>query len=342
MCRSEKFLPMAAVYGPGDSDPGRFVSGLKRTFRSAIESSPRAEAAKGKLRSAGRRPGPSAAGSSGLVYEPPCGSDVKGPMAGCLADYFVENWKIIGDLGYRGAAILLDEFHTVNGVNGKRCTLGDFLAAVNEAQRQGCRHSVVLSGLPALARNVKRGRSYAERMFKLVEVSSFAYSDARQALLRPLDGTGRKLSPALVDAVVEDAGRHPYFIQFFAREILRRIDKDSIGMRDYKPAREKILHSLYDGFFDQRMADLAPGEKNTLQRMATIPDADMRFAPIMKAACAGKGTVSTRLRRLEEKGVVYRRNHGLYGFALPLLRQYLTAGRPLPDPGRVRGRGPRG
>ena len=105
MCRGEKFLPMAVhAYGPGDSEPGGFVSGLKRTFRSAIESSPRAEAAKGKMRSAVQCPGPPAAGSSGLVYEPPYGSDMKEPMADCLADFFVRNWKIIGDLGYRGAA----------------------------------------------------------------------------------------------------------------------------------------------------------------------------------------------------------------------------------------------
>lgn len=331
ICRGEKFLPMVRyMYGPVDSDPDKFVSGLKRTFRSAIESSPGAEAAKGKLRSAGQYLRPSTVGVSGLVYEPSCGSD-KGPMADLLADYFVKNWKIIGDLGYAGAAILLDEFHTVNDVNGKWCTLGDFLAAVNEAQRQGCRYSVVLSGLPVLTRNVKKGRSYAERMFKLVEVSSLAVPDAKQALLKPLDGTGRRLSPALVNAVVEDTGCYPYFIQFFACEILQRIDKDSISMRDYKPAREEILHGLYGDFFDQRMADLIPGEKNTLQCMAAIPDADMRFAPILKATGASKGTVSTHLKRLEEKGVAYRRNHGLYGFALPLLRPYLAAGRPMLD-----------
>ena len=174
MCRGEKFLPMVRyMYGPVDSDPDKFVSGLKRAFRSAIETSPGAEAAKGKLRSAGQYLRPSTVGVSGLAYEPSYGSD-KGPMADLLADYFVKNWKIIGDLGYAGAVILLDEFHMVNDVNGKWCTLGDFLAAVNEAQRQGCRYSVALPGLPVLTRNVKKGRSYAERMFKLVEVSSLA------------------------------------------------------------------------------------------------------------------------------------------------------------------------
>lgn len=342
MCRGEKFLPVARyACGPGDSDPDKFVSGLKRAFRSAIEPPPGAEAARGKVRPAGQRLRPPAAGASGLVDEPSYSID-KGPMADILADYFVKNWKIIGDLGYEGAAILLDEFHMVSDVNGKRFTLGNFLAAVNEAQRQGCRYSVVLSGLPALTRNVKKGRSYAERMFRLVEVSSLAVPDARQALLRPLDGTGRRLSPALVNAVVEDTGCYPYFIQFFAREVLRRIDKDGIGMRDYKSARGRILHSLYGDFFDRRMADLAPGEKNTLQCMATIPDADMRFASILKATGASKGTVSTHLRRLEEKGVVYRRNHGLYGLALPLLRPYLTASRQMPDQGHARGRGCRG
>lgn len=330
MCRDKKFLPVTKyTYGRGDSDPAMFTSGLKRVLRSAIESSSRVEAAKGRLRSAGQYLKPSAVGVSGFVYEPSYGGDTTEPMSDHLVDYFTKNWKIITELGYEGAVLLLDEFHAVNDVNGKWYTLGDFLAAINEVQRQGCRYPVVLSGLPFLTKNVKKGRSYTERMFKLVKVSSLAEFDAKKALLQPLDGINCKFSPALLNAVIEDTGRYPYFIQFFACEILQRIDKDNISLRDYKSVRTKILHSLYDDFFDQRMADLIPGEKNTLDCMAMIPDADMRFSSIMKAAGASKGTVSTHLKRLEEKGVVYRSDHGLYEFALPLLRPYLAASRPM-------------
>ena len=343
MCRDEGFLPVPRrMCGPGDSDPGRFASGLRRALRCAVEAPPRAGAAKEGMRPAGRRPDPPAAAAPRFGREQPHGGGGGGAgeaTADDLVDYFANNWEAIRELGYEGAVLLLDEFHAVDGAGGGRDTLGDFLAAINEVQRQGCVYPVVLAGLPSLTRSVKKGRSYTERMFRLVRVAGLADSDAKKALLRPLDGTGRKLSPALADALVRDAGCHPYFIQFIASEVLRRSDKDGIGLRDYKAVRGEILRSLHDDFFERHAAGLGPGEKDTLRRMAAIPDAGMRFASILKAAGASKGTVSTRLRRLEEKGAIYRSDRGMYEFALPLLRPYLAAGRPAqaPDPGRPDG-----
>ena len=340
MCRGEGFLPVPRrMCGPGDSDPGRFASGLRRALCCAVEAAPRAEAAEEGMRPAGRRPEPPAAAAPCFGGERPHGGDAGGATADDLVDYFAGSWGAIRELGYEGAVLLLDEFHAVDGARGGQHTLGDFLAAINEVQRRGCVYPVVLAGLPSLTRSVKKGRSYTERMFRLVRVASLAHSDAKKALLRPLDGTGRKLSPALVDALIRDAGCHPYSIQFLASKVLRRIDKGGIGLRDYKAVRGEILRSLDDDFFEQHTAGLGPGEKDTLRRMAAIPDADMRFASILKAAGASKGTVSTRLRRLEEKGAVYRSDRGLYEFALPLPRPYLAAGRPAqaPDPGRPDG-----
>ena len=267
-------------------------------------------------------------GISGLVYEPSYDRDMQEPFVDHLVDYFLKNWESIRDLGYVGAVFLLDEFHTVDDVKGKWHTLGDFLAAVNEVQRQGCGYSLVLSGLPVLTKNVKRGRSYTERMFKLAEVSGLADIDAKKAILRPLDSADRKFSPGLVSAVVEDTGGYPYFIQFFCCEILQRISKNVISLRDYKSIRKDLICNIHNDFFDQRMADLIPGEKNTLYSMSTIPDTDLRFSSILNAADSSRGTVSTHLKRLEEKGILYRHDYGLYKFALPMFRSYLETKRP--------------
>ena len=71
-----------------------------------------------------------------------------------------------------------------------------------------------------------------------------------------------------------------------------------------------------------------------------MPGGDMRFSAIMDATGARSGgTISTHLRSLEEKGIIYRHDRGLYKFALPLLRPYLEANRPqmMPGQGRVPG-----
>lgn len=327
VCRSKKFLPVARYqYGPKDSDPNEFTAGIKHVMRGAIESSSRVEAAKGRLRSAGQHLKPASVGVPGLAYyEPSYDRGGRVPLGDHLADYLAKNWKIIDGLGYDGAILLLDEFHTVS--DSKKdgwYTLADFLGAVNEVQKDGCRYSLVLSGLPPVLKHVKAARSYAERMFGMVEVSVLSRSDGRQAITRPLEDAGIGFTPSLVDAVVEDSGGYPYFIQFFACEILQRTDTPKIGMKEYKRIKNSMVGKLYREFFDQRMVDTSASEKNTLYHMSQMPEVGMRFSSIVNATGRSKGVVSSHLKRLEKKGIVYRHNHGLYAFALPMLRSYLS------------------
>ena len=326
-CRGGNFLPVARYqHTAKDSDPSEFAPGIKRAIRGAIESSPRAGAAGGGLRSAGQRPEPSSAGAPGVAcYDPLYAHGRREPLVDHLIDYLAKNWGIIDDLGYDGAILFLDEFHTVSDARKDGWyTLADFLGAVNEVQKDGCRYSLVLSGLPSVLGNVTEARSYAERMFGLVEVSGLSGPDGRQAVMRPLAAAGVEFDPALVDAVVEDSGGHPYFVQFFAREILRRIGMPRIGVKEYEPIRGDLIGELCREFFDQRMVDMSRSEKSTLYHMSRMPEAGVRLSSIVSATGRGRGAVSSHLKRLEKKGIVYRHGHGLYAFALPMLGQYLS------------------
>ena len=339
MCSAKKFLPVAWYqYGACDSDPSAFSMNIELILRNAIESASKVESAKGKIRSAGHHIKPKAVGIPGVVhYEPSYARDVQEPLAIQLPGHLARNSKIIDELGYDGAAFILDEFHTINDVKKNRWrTLSDFIGAINDAQSQGHRYSLVLSGLPVLVKNVKTARSYSERMFRPVEISNLADHDARQAIIRPLDNTHRKFSRELVDAVVADTQGYPFFIQFFACEILQRIDKNEVGLQEYRDMRNSIIAKLFGDFFDQRLVDISPKEKNTLYCMSDMDDANMRFSSVLKRVGGTKGYVSSHLKRLETKGLVYRHNHGLYKFALPLLRQYLIAmARAEGEPGRT-------
>ena len=326
VCRGKNFLPMARYqYGPKDSDPGVFAAGIKRMVRSAVETSSKAGAARGKIRPAGRRPEPAPAGVRGhACREPPCAGGGRVPLVDQLADHLAKNWEAIDGLGYDGAAFLLDDFHAVgDSERGGRYALADFLGAVNEVQKDGCRYSLVLSGLPSVLRNVGAARSYAERMFGAMEVPCLSLPDGRQAVARPLAGAGVGFTSALVDAVVEDSGGHPYFVQFFASEILRRTDAQRVGVREYRRIKDGIVASLCRELFGRRMAGAGAGEKDDLRRMSMMPEAGVGPSSIASATGRSRGAVASHLRRLEKRGVVYRRGRGLYAFALPMLGSYL-------------------
>lgn len=338
VCRDKKFLPVTRYqYTPKDSDPNEFTAGIKHAVRSAIESSSRMEAAKGRLRSAGRHLKPASIGVPGLAYyEPSYAHGGRVPLGDHLTDYLAKNWKIIDGLGYDGAIFFLDEFHTVR--DSKKdgwYALADFLGAVNDVQKDGCRYSLVLSGLPPVLRNIMAARSYAERMFGMVEVSALSLPDGRQAITKPLGDAGVEFTSALVDAVVKDSGGYPYFVQFFACEILQRTDAAKIDVKEYRRIKDGLVGKLYREFFSQRMAGISASERNTLYHMSRMPEADMRFSPIVNSTGRTKGAISSNLKRLEKKGLVYRHNHGLYAFALPMLGSYLShtmaPGAALPD-----------
>ena len=326
-CRGKRFLPVARrECGPRDSDPGEFAAGIEHAVRGAIESSPGAGAANGEPSPAGRRLGPAPAGARGPARcEPPCARTGRAPLGDHMADYLAKSWKVVDGLGYDGAVFLLDDFHAVGGSKkGGRRALADFLGAVNEAQKDGCRYSLVLSGLPPVLQHVRAARSYAERMFGTVEVPCLSPPGGREAVTRPLAGAGAAFSPALVDAVVEDSGGCPYFVQFIAREVLRRTGAQRVGMREYKRIRDGVAGKMRSEFFGRRMAGASAGEMDTLRHMSRMPEDAMRFSPIVSATGRGKGAVSSDLERLEKKGMVYRRSRGLYAFALPMLGSYLS------------------
>ena len=57
---------------------------------------------------------------------------------------------------------------------------------------------LVLCGLPTLSLNLKRARTYAERMFRHVVIGHLERGDAWDALGIPLRGTGRSFDTSLV------------------------------------------------------------------------------------------------------------------------------------------------
>lgn len=232
-----------------------------------------------------------------------------------MTDYLIKNWKVIEKGGYDGAVFLFDEFHTIRDSNGKRFVLANFIGALDEAQK-GYRYAAVLCGLPILQNNLKEARPYSERTFKSLQVSMLKESDAKRAMAKPLEGTKRKFSSALLSEIAEDTNCYPYFVQFYAKEILDRVDKDSIGVEDYRKVRCAIVDFLDRDFFDQRMEQLNNSQRAALYAMAGVQDADITFAAVKKLASI-KGTFTKNLARLEEKGHIHKARHGVYRFSLP-------------------------
>jgi hypothetical protein len=222
----------------------------------------------------------------------------------------------------RGALLLYDEAHLLADDRAReRYPLSGLLAALGAAQRVEPRVRVVLSGLPTLSLNLKRARTYAERMFRHLIVGNLERGDAWDALGIPLAASGRTFGLPLIGEIVEQTGGYPYFLQFFGAYVWRSVAAEEVSLADYRGLEPALLHELDLAFFDDRFEVASPTEQLVLEAMAREADA-VRLTQVRDHLPRQAG-IDLLVRRLVERGLIYRANRGAYDFALPLFRDYL-------------------
>jgi hypothetical protein len=221
-----------------------------------------------------------------------------------------------------GAILLYDEGHVLADERGReRFPLSGLLAALAAVQRQRPRVRVILCGLPTLSLNLERARTYTERMFRHVVVGNLEGDAAAEALAIPLAGGGRSMGMSLIDEIVEQTAGYPYFLQFFAAFTRSRIGLAHIELADFQRVESALLHELDLAFFEDRFETAPPTEQLLLTAMA---GAGGRVSLTrLQAQLREPVNVPVELRRLIDRGLVYRPTRAMYDFALPLFAAYV-------------------
>ncbi len=164
-------------------------------------------------------------------------------------------------------------------------------------------------------------------MFTSFLIGNLGDDGARKAILEPLKKTNWRFSDELVSSIVQDTDGYPYFIQFFCSEIISRISKEDIDLDDYRSVKNLIKKKVWRDFFDRRVEPLSDGQIRVLHAIASLQKEETTLSSIQKSSKIVKGTLSSHLRRLEEKGLIHRPRRGAYRFPIPLFREYLLRGR---------------
>jgi hypothetical protein len=86
-------------------------------------------------------------------------------------------------------------------------------------QRDRQRVRTILCGLPTLSLNLKRARTYAERMFRHVVIDNLEFDAAGDALAIPLASARRGFGLSLIGHIVEQTGSYPYLCGQIEREV---------------------------------------------------------------------------------------------------------------------------
>lgn len=254
-------------------------------------------------------------------YEPAYGDRSANPADLMRASLATLN-EAICDANRPGALLLYDEAHLLADDRPReRFPLSGLLAAVAAVQREVPRVRIVLSGLPTLSLNLKRARTYAERMFRHTTVGNLERGDAWDALRIPLAGSGRSFPLPLIAEIVETTGGYPYFLQFFGAYVCRSVPTAEVSAADYKAVESALLHELDLAFFEDRFEGASPTEQRVLEVMGR-ESGQIRLTRL-RPRLSDVASLDLVVRRLVERGLIYRAGRGAYDFALPLFRAYI-------------------
>jgi hypothetical protein len=226
--------------------------------------------------------------------------------------------------GGSGIVLCYDEAHVVRDSQATlQLPLNTLLAVVARLQRERIPLMLVVCGLPTLTENLARAKSYSERMFQAEELDRLRSPEDVYAFTLPLETAGRGYEQALAAALACDVRGYPFFIQFFGALLWESTPWPSpLTQDDYARSRPAILAALDRAFFDARFARTSPAERRLLLTIASQGETSL-VRHVINALGVSNGATQRLMSRLADKGLVYRPERGVVGFAVPLFGEYL-------------------
>ena len=154
---------------------------------------------------------------------------------------------------------------------------------------------------------------------------------AREALVRPLDGTGVDIDDELADRVVDEVDGYPYFVQLWGAELWDAADHADIqhlGIELIDAVTPEIRRRLDTDFYEPRLRVLTPAEQDVLIASGRCPYPPLHVADIVEHSDKSVGNVNVLLGRMVQSGVIYRLRRGEYDYTAPRFYEFLQRRRP--------------
>jgi len=221
----------------------------------------------------------------------------------------------------RSTAVVLfiDELQYV-----EEAQLASLISALHKCAQLQLPVTLVGAGLPQLAGQMGKAKSYAERLFEFVSIGPLSYSQAQVALTSPAQRVGVDFTNDALTEIMSHTHGYPYFIQEWGKHSWNCSKVTPISFGDVAEcATAQALAELDQSFFRVRLDRLTPSEKRYMQAMATLGPGPHRSGDIAHALGKEVRTVAPVRAKLIEKGMIYSPSHGDTAFTVPLFDQYL-------------------
>ncbi|MFJ2995091.1 AAA family ATPase [Pandoraea sp. NPDC087047] len=260
----------------------------------------------------------------GLDYPPEPGLADCGDLELDLCALLVEAGRA-ARIAQKPLAIFIDEFQ---GMPQRQ--LSSLLYAIHRCTQYQLPVILIGAGLPPLLRKIGDAKSYAERMFDVYPIGPLTPSDAREAISAPAAQAGVSIMPAALDAIVEQSGAYPYFLQQWAKLAWKAANQSPITPEHVSRVSDAAVRALDNGFYGFRFERLTQPERNYLRAMAELGEGPHDSRRV--AAEIGESAEELEPIRCEliTKGMLYTAPLGDAAFTVPRFHEFLK--RIMPGP----------
>ena len=236
-----------------------------------------------------------------------------------LTELFIHLGRV-GQKINSGAVIFIDEVQYL-----KDDEFEALMAAIHRCNQLGLPVVIFAAGLPKIAKIAGDIKSYAERLFKFVEIDKLEEKDAKLALTRPAEKLNVHYTDDAIGEILVQTECYPYFLQEYGQQVWKYVDAATrtIDLISAKNAKDDFIAALDAGFFKVRHDRASEKE---LEFMKAMVKCDMLPCPtnqVAKIMNSSYNRIAPIRAQLIHKGFIYATNRGEISFTVPQFEQYL-------------------
>lgn len=253
----------------------------------------------------------------GFDYDPEQGLADNGDLEGDLTA-LLQQVGIAAKAADTALVIFIDELQYV-----KEPQMAALISALHRCSQDRHPLTIVGAGLPQLRGRMGDAKSYAERLFDFPEIGALEPSDAREAIVRPVQNEGAEILEDAVDLIIEKTQGYPYFLQEWGKHAWDIATESPIRRQDVINASDEAVADLDESFFRVRFDRLTPTEKRYLRAMAQLGPGPHRSGDIADELGRRVQSLGPTRAGLISKGMIWSPTHGDTAFTVPLFDEFM-------------------
>lgn len=190
-----------------------------------------------------------------------------------------------------------------------------------ELARRECNFSLIMTGPGMLFKEIVDLAEPFTRFFHQFYLEPFTLEGTKEAINKRIIANKLKLqfSEEVVSDIHEKSKGHPYFVMFIAYELVNLLgSKKRIAQKEFEKCWPQVVSVLEKNIFVNRLEEVSEKEKEVLIKASLMEET--LVSPSMIKGVKG---VTEFFSRLERKGLLQKKERGLYELFHPLFKEYL-------------------